>query len=367
VNAAPGSRFVTVTAAELERIIAEVFSAVGLTGSDASTIASILVDANLRGIDSHGVERAPVYLRRVHAGVAGGSERIRTLVDSGPMCRIDAGHALGPIVSMAAVYRAVELAEQFGLSIVSVGRSSHFGAAGFYARYAAERGMISLVLSNAAGSMAPYGGQQAFLGANPLAIGVPLGRHGQFVLDMSTSIAARGRMRRAQAAGEQLPAGIAVDGSGRPTTDPATALLGAVLPVGGAKGSGLAVAITLITSYLGEADFDDEIGSMYHGDARPQNLGHVFLAIDPSRLADVAQGESRAEAMIDRLHALTPALGFDDVIFAGERQSRVAQHRAQAGIPVARHELLELAGAAAGCGLVELGERIRSTAAAGMM
>jgi LDH2 family malate/lactate/ureidoglycolate dehydrogenase len=362
VSAAPDPRYVTVAAAELERIVAEVFSGVGLAGSDPSTVASVLVDANLRGIDSHGVERAPVYLRRVHAGVAGGSERIRTLVDSGPMCRIDAGHALGPIVSVAAIDRAVELAEQFGISIVSVGRSSHFGAAGFYARHAAQRGMISIVLSNAAGSMTPHGAKQAFLGANPLAIAVPLGRHGQFVLDMSTSIAARGRMRRAQAAGQQLPSGVAVDGSGRPTTDPGTALLGAVLPVGGAKGSGLAVALTLITSYLSEADFDDEIGSMYQGAARPQNLGHVFLAIDPSKLADAAQSEARAEAMIDRLHALTPAESFDDVIFAGERQSRVAQQRAQHGIPVARHELLELVGAAADCGMQELAERIRATA-----
>jgi LDH2 family malate/lactate/ureidoglycolate dehydrogenase len=210
--------------------------------------------------------------------------------------------------------------------------------------------------------MTPHGAKQAFLGANPLAIAVPLGRHGQFVLDMSTSIAARGRMRRAQAAGQQLPSGVAVDGSGRPTTDPGTALLGAVLPVGGAKGSGLAVALTLITSYLAEADFDDEIGSMYQGAARPQNLGHVFLAIDPSKLADAAQSEARAEAMIDRLHALTPAESFDDVIFAGERQSRVAQQRAQHGIPVARHELLELVGAAADCGMQELAERIRATA-----
>ncbi len=275
---------------------------------------------------------------------------------------MDAGYALGPAVSVLATDRALDLARRYGMGLVTVGRSSHFGAAGYYARRAAAQGMIAMVASNAAGSMAPHGGAERFLGANPLAIAAPVGRHGQFVLDMSTSVAARGKIRRAQSLGEQLPAGFAIDADGNPTTDPVAAMAGCVLPVGGPKGTGLAFAITLLTGMLAGADFDDEIDSMYQGFERPQNIGHLFWVIDPAQLGAAGEAEARVEQLVDRLHDVRPAPGSQRVIHAGERQDAVARERAASGIPVARIELERLAQTAAECGLEALAREIMAAA-----
>jgi LDH2 family malate/lactate/ureidoglycolate dehydrogenase len=202
--------------------------------------------------------------------------------------------------------------------------------------------------------MAPHGAATAFLGANPLAVGAPIGRHGEYVLDMSTSVVARGRIRRAGNLGAVIPEGLALDADGRSTTDPAAALAGSVLPVGGPKGSGLALAVSLLTAFLADADFDDEMGSMYSDFSRPQNIGHVILMIDPGRLTDTERASARAEAMIDRLHALLPAEGAEDVRAAGEQSDRYARERLAAGIPIATEEIEALAAACSACGVADV-------------
>ena len=349
---------VVLSHAELRLMMRDCFLGAGLDETDAEAVADVLADANLRGVESHGVERAPIYMRRLRQGLATGTNGAAVTVDAGAVCRMDAGRALGPAVSVLALDRAVALARQHGMGLVAVGRSTHFGAAGYYARRAAAQGMIAMVASNAAASMAPHGGSEPFLGANPLAIGAPLGRHGQFVLDMSTSVAARGRVRRAHALGEPVPEGLAIDADGVPTTDPLAAMAGSMLPVGGAKGSGLALAITLLTGLLAAADFDDEIDSMYGDAERPQNIGHLFWVVDPAVMGPPEEAEARVEEMIDRLHGVRTAPGVDGVIHPGERQDRVARERAASGIPVARIEIERLAEAASECGLESLAQDI---------
>jgi LDH2 family malate/lactate/ureidoglycolate dehydrogenase len=345
------SGFVTLTAHDLEQLLRKSFRGVGLNEEDAAAVSEVLVDANLRGIDSHGVERAPIYMRRVHGGLAGGTDRISIRSDAGAMVWVDAGQALGPPAALRATDLAIDRARAHGIALVSVGRSTHFGHAGFYARRGAAQGFLAVVASNAPASMAPHGAATAFLGANPIAIGAPLGAHGQYVVDMSTSVVARGRIRRAGNLGAPIPVGLALDAEGRSTTDPASALAGSVLPVGGPKGSGLALAITLLTAFLADADFDDEMGSMYADFSRPQNIGHVFVMIDPGRLNDPDRAIGRAEAMIDRLHALLPADNAEDVRAAGEQSERCARERRASGIPVATEEIEALAAACAACGV----------------
>ena len=160
---------------------------------------------------------------------------------------------------------------------------------------------------------------------------------------------ARGRIRRAEALGESLPPGVALDTDGNPTLDAAAALAGCVLPVGGPKGSGLAMAISLLVGFLAGADFDDEMESMYSGFDRPHNIGHLFWVVDPSGFADQRTATLRAESLIDRLHAIGPAYAGGDVMFAGERQSAVARRRLAEGIPIAAGELRRLADAARDC------------------
>jgi LDH2 family malate/lactate/ureidoglycolate dehydrogenase len=332
------------------------FERIGVPGEDAQAVADVLIDANLHGVPSHGFQRVPIFMRRVRAGLSGGTEHLSVLAESGALCRIDAGHALGPAASVKALDHAVVLARRFGIGLVAVGRSTHFGAAGYYARRAASAGIVSIVTSNAFKRMAPYGSAEVFLGTNPLAIGIPLSDHDPFVLYMATSIAAQGRITRAKQLGEQIPIGLALDPEGHPTSDPLAALAGSLLPVGGPKGSGLALALSLLAVALGEADPDDEMASLYRSFDRPQNTGHVFIAIDAARLGGPTEP---VEGMIERLLALRPVDGADAVEYAGQAGARLARTRREHGVPIDPSELVEVLDTCTAFGLEDLAARAR--------
>jgi LDH2 family malate/lactate/ureidoglycolate dehydrogenase len=353
-----------VTASELSGLVQACFSRVGLTEDDAAAVAEVLVDANLRGTDSHGVGRVPVYLRRVHEGLARGADAMTTSADAGALVRLDAAHGLGPAVGVRAVDLAASRAARHAIGAVAVGRSTHFGAAGFYARRAAHRGLVALVASNGPANMAPHGAAEAFLGTNAIAVAGPLGTAGAvFSLDMSSSVEARGKIIRADALGRPIAPGLAIDAAGRPTTDAAAALAGAVLPLGGPKGSGLAFAMCVLAGVLGGADFDDELAPMTAtrggGPPRPQNVGHLFLALDPARLAEPGEAAARVDALVERLHALRPAEGTRSVLYPGERGDRLAAERRANGIPVEDVELDAVATAATDCGMPDFAQRAR--------
>jgi LDH2 family malate/lactate/ureidoglycolate dehydrogenase len=181
---------------------------------------------------------------------------------------------------------------------------------------------------------------------------------------MSTTVIARGKVRRAGVQGRSIPPGVALDADGRPTTDADEAMAGSMLPLGGAKGSGLAVAVMLLGALLADADFDDEVASIYADAERPQNLGQLFLAIDPWRVADREIAARRMEAAADRLHGLRPQEGVDAVRYPGEASAERARLRAESGIPVPCRDLEAIADAAEDCGLPDLVLRARELAGA---
>ncbi|MDP9344579.1 MAG: Ldh family oxidoreductase, partial [Actinomycetota bacterium] len=166
----------------------------------------------------------------------------------------------------------------------------------------------------------------------------------------------------ADALGAPIEPGLAIAADGQPTTDAGAALAGAVLPLGGAKGSGLAFAVCMLAGVLGGAGFDDEVAPMHGSSDRPQNVGHVFAVIDPWRLGDPADALARVEQLVDRLHALRPAAGFDRVRFAGERGDEQAAARRVHGIPLARAELEATARTCEECGLGPVADRARALA-----
>jgi LDH2 family malate/lactate/ureidoglycolate dehydrogenase len=360
-----GDPHVRVRADELSALVEECFVGVGVRLADARAVADVLVYADLRRLDAHGVHRVPAYMRRVRHGLAGGTEQLREVAGSGAIRRLDACHALGPAAAVRATDLAVALARVHGIGLVALGRSTHFGAAGFYARRAARERLVALVLSNGPKAVAPFGAAEAFTGTNPLALGIPLGRYGEFVLDMSTSALPRERIRRLASAGRNLPAGVAIDVEGRPTRDPSAALGGSVLPVGGPKGSGLGLGIALLAGLLGGADFDYEIGSMVADLDRPQNVGQVFVAADPGRLTEQEESSRRAEALVDALHRLRAAEGFERVLFSGEGGDARARQRAADGIPLACDTLERVADACEEARLAHVAEHARRLACAG--
>ncbi len=348
---------VTVSSAELRSLIRDCFERLDVPEADAEAVADALTDANLRGNDSHGFARTPAYMRRVAAGFTGGTARMREVAAWGPLRRLDAGSALGPAAAVKATDLAIELAHDHGIGLVAIGNSSHLGAAGFYARRAATAGLMAVVATNGPANMAPYGSSERFLGTDAFSVAVPAGSRAPVVLDMSCSAVARGKIMRAKELGEPIEPGVAIDPDGQPATDPAAALAGAVLPVGGPKGTGLALAISIMVGVLAGAGFDDEVVPMHGDTPRAQNLGHLFLVADPWRLADRDEADARVDALIDRLHALRPAAGFDRVLFPGERGDMQARTGAESGVPIDSTELQALANVCQELGLRDLGAR----------
>jgi LDH2 family malate/lactate/ureidoglycolate dehydrogenase len=349
---------VRVPATDLEHLAAECLTALGVPEADAVAVAQVLVYADLRGLAAHGVYRLPAYMERVARGLAGGTADV-AVAGSGAVRRVDAGHALGPAVAVRATDLAVDLAREHGIGLVSVFRSTHLGAAGFYADRVARKDLVAVVTSNAPAVVAPHGAAAPFLGTNPLAIGIPLGRHGVFVHDMATG-ASRAKVRRHADAGRAIEPGLAIDVDGHPTTDAAAALLGSLLPVGGAKGSGLALAIALLSGLAG-AEFDDEVAPTYGSLDRPQNLGQLFVVIDPGTLGPREESAARAERFVDRLHALPPAAGHE-VRFSGEGAQRRAEQGLADGITLAVDEVDRLARACDEHGLAAPGRLVRALA-----
>lgn len=346
---------------ELWRLTRDCFGGIGIPGDDAAAVADVLVDANVRAMDSHGFQRVPIYMKRVLAGLAGGTHKVRVLEESGVFCRMDAGNALGPAAALRAVDRCMSISSQHGLGMVAMCNSTHFGAAGYYARRAARAGQVSIIMSNAVKRMAPYGASQPFFGTNPIAIGVPLADHPDFVLDMSSSVIAQGKITRSRDLGLALPPGVALDPLGRPTTDPHEALAGSLLPVGGPKGSGLAMAISMLCVLLAGADTDDQMASLYNDFHRPQNTGHVFLTLD----VELVGGRQRIgilDGMVDRLLRLEHDPGALPLKYPGQDTAAVEAARREDGLPIHRGELLRVSEVCRAAGLDELASRAEAMA-----
>ena len=324
----------TVSHDEVQRFVQEVFVRLGVTEEAARHVAACLVTAELRGIASHGLTRVPVYARRVRMGLVNPRAVPRVERTGVGTARVDGDNGMGALVGSIAIQEAMALADDAGVGAVAVFRSNHFGVAAYYVAQAVERGYIALMASNAPPTMAPWGGRAALLGTNPIAIGVPAGRHPPILLDMATSVVARGRVILAAQRGERIPEGWALDREGRPTTDARAALEGCVLPFGGPKGSALALVIDVLCGVLAGAGFGSRVRSMYDVWDAPQDVGHFALVVDVGRYMPREVFLRRVDELIDEVKACPPALGHDEVLLPGEKEHRLAQRRLSEGIPL---------------------------------
>jgi LDH2 family malate/lactate/ureidoglycolate dehydrogenase len=300
--------------------------------SAAATVAEVLVEANLRGVDSHGVLRLPVYLRRIRAGLVNPAPHPRVAKQDGPVALVDGDRGPGPVAAVFAATVAAETAESRGVGFVGVFRSSHFGMAAAYAVRIARRGLVALVTSNAEPDMVPYGGARKAIGTNPLAFAAPAPM-GPMVLDMATSHVAMGKVFLARERGERIPEGWAVDADGRSVTDPGQAI--AAVPLGGAKGYGLALMVEILSGVLTGAGITHGIGRMYDEWDRPQDVGHAFFALNPEYTIGRDAFLRRMAPLWDELKAVPPAAGFDEVCLPGELEMRTEAVRRREGIPLA--------------------------------
>jgi LDH2 family malate/lactate/ureidoglycolate dehydrogenase len=311
---------------------ARVFQRAGVPGTVASVVAESLVYADLRGVESHGVVRTDIYLRRVAEGMIDPRAEIRLERDGGSTALVDGGNNFGAFVGATALDFAIERARKHGVCALGVKRSNHFGTGAFYAQRAIESGLALVVLSNASQTMPPTGGVRPFLGTNPIAFGFPTGREVPFILDMATSLVARGKIIVAAKRGEPIPTGWAVDKNGRPTNDAEAALEGAVLPLGGPKGFGLSMAIDILSGILTGAGYGPSVNNMYENWSEPQDVGHFFIALDIERFMPLATFTERLSHYIEILKAEPRAAGTSEILHAGEVEHRLEAHRRREGI-----------------------------------
>ena len=334
---------VQVPAEAIRAQIAAILTAWGVPGDTATIAAEALADADLHGVDSHGVGLVPLYDQRRLQGRLNVTPNVTVVREKGAVALIDADKSLGHPVSIQAMDLACAKARETGVSVVGVRNSNHFGAAGYYSRQAAKQGMIGMAMTHAPGAaVVPTFGKDAALGTNPIAFAAPALQNQPFALDMATSTVAVNKIRNAHRRGKPIPEGWAMDDQGKPTTDPQVGFTARrVTPVGGTrdlgshKGYGLAMMVEILCAILtgawaepGEAD---EQGRPVKSATQ---TGHFFLAIDPNVLRGGQEFGEDLDRMIDMLHATPPIDPAKPVMVAGDPEWATYAERVEHGVPL---------------------------------
>lgn len=312
-------------------LAATALAAAGVPESDAAEVADGLVETSLRGVDTHGLRLLPQYLDELATGVANATPAIRPVNDRGAGLLLDADAALGMVAGLAAARLAAERAARFGSAVVGVRNSNHFGAAAVYSRYLAHRGLVGLAVTSAASRVAPFGGVEPLFGTDP--ISVACGRDGtQFALDMATSQVCFGEIKQRRTEGRRLDPGWATDPAGRPTEDPDAAH--ALSPLGGYKGQGLAMAVTLLGAVLVGAPPDWRLTQVGHGTpGQGRQVGHLIMAVDPDAFAGADAVSDGLTDLLETVRSAPSATG-SPVLAPGDPQRGHAREREAAGIPL---------------------------------
>jgi LDH2 family malate/lactate/ureidoglycolate dehydrogenase len=319
---------------------------VGVPEDQASVVADVLVRADLRGTASHGVLRLPAYIHKIQAGLLKPDTPWTCLRETPATALFDAGMGLGPVAGLWGMKEAVKRAEQCGISTVGVRNASHFGIAAYYALQAVEAGMIGVAISNAAASMAPWGGVEARLGTNPVCVAIPTQDEIPLVLDMAVSVVARGKIRLAQREGQLIPQGWALDANGQPTTDPQAAIDGTLLPIGGPKGYGIALVNDILSGILTGSPSGVEVRSV-HDLEHPSPVGFFFQVIQIEAFSSPHEFFDRLGAQLTAIRNSPRARGVERIYIPGEIEWECEQERRRNGIPIgsatlkALHELAE--------------------------
>jgi LDH2 family malate/lactate/ureidoglycolate dehydrogenase len=330
------------TADDATAFAVRLLTAYRLPADDAATVAHCLVRADLRGVDTHGIQYLPHYLGRVEKGLINPTPDLQLEQKTPVAAGLDGDNGFGFVVGMKAIEATIAMARTYGIGIVAARRSTHFGMAASYVLRAVEQGFIAQVYSNASPAMPPWGGREAMLGTSPFACGAPGGKLDPYVLDLSFAVAARGKIRKAARRGEQIPTGYALDAEGRATTDPNAALDGVVLPIGGYKGSGLAMLMDLMGGVVAGAGYAGGVGNQFTDYDRPQDVGHFFMVMKPDLFVSLDEYRSRMDRLVATVRGAPRAEGFDEILMPGEREQRLEEEHRRTGIPIGPVELANL-------------------------
>jgi len=325
---------VLISSEALTRYAADLLQAAGAPAAHAELVARSLVAANLRGVDSHGVQLLTFYLEQMRDGRIDPCARGEVRRESGATLIYDGMNGLGQVVADAATRHAGRLCREHGAGVVSVRESNHFGAAAYWAQAISAHGYLAVALCNASPSVAPWQGKDPRWGTNPICMSLPGPNEGGWLLDMATTTVAMGKIYKAGLSGwPEIPAGWAMDNEGVPTTSTAAALSGLLMPLGGYKGSGLAMMVEILCGVLSGGAIAGELGGL-RVKSRPFRVSHFFFALDVARFMEPEEFYGRVKRLVAMAKSSAPARGYDEVLVAGEPEWRVEAVRSRDGIPL---------------------------------
>ncbi|MDW7657935.1 MAG: Ldh family oxidoreductase [Bacillota bacterium] len=310
----------------------QILSKVGLSESEAANNADSLIQADLRGIASHGVTRLRTYANRIKTGVVKAGQKPSILNDAPTTLLVDANNGTGSSVGIQVMDLCMERARTYGSCFAAVRQANHFGIASYFTQHAARNGMIGIAMSNCPASVVPTGGRKPMFGTNPLSVAIPAGSYEPFVLDMATSTVAQGKVILADKEGKSIPDSWAVDPQGNPTTVPSEALKGAMLPFGGPKGYAIGFIIEILCSALSGAFNSREINNFWKDFENPQNLGWFMGVFNIASFVPREQFHDRIDQLFADIKACPPTPGNQEVFIPGEIEQRGVERRLKEGI-----------------------------------
>lgn len=333
------ARDVVVPADVLTSFTREVFEAAGLSSEHAAIVADSLVQTSLRGVDSHGVMRIPLYVGRLKAGYLNPRPDVRVIHEFGATALVDADDGMGHIATSFAMDRAIALAKQFGVACVGIRNSSHFAAAGYYLLKALEADVAAMLFTNGPPVMAPARGREARICNNPIALGVPSNGPISIIHDIAMSVAAGGKIRLAVQEERPIPPDWVLTASGERTTDARDAADGILLPMNEHKGYGLAVFSEAISGVLMGSAFGLDHKSQWPTGRGSDNVGvsktgHTIVAISIAAFGDVYEFKRRLDELVSQLHSTAPLDEELPVLVPGEPELQSVRQRAAEGIPI---------------------------------
>ncbi|WP_082621819.1 Ldh family oxidoreductase [Bordetella sp. N] len=325
----------SVPVAELQRFITLVLTATGMPPEDADTVGAIMAQADARGADAHGVFRLPAYVKRIRAGGINLRPDMRIVEERAATALLDGDNAMGHLVMKRATDLAIEKARRAGIGWVGTRHSNHAGPAGLYARMPLVHGMIGIYMAvGSANHMPPWGGIDMLLSTNPIAIAVPAASRPPIVLDMATTTAAYGKVKALAQRGQTMPEGWMVGRDGKPLLDPKRSDEGFLLPIGGAKGYGLALMFGILAGTLNGAAFGRDVVDFNKDYKSVTNTGQAVLAIDVTAFMPMAQFEACIDDIWTQMKSSELLPGAGEIRLPGEQSAITYEDRMRDGVPV---------------------------------
>ena len=325
---------------KLKLILNQIFQKHNLSKDHSKIVSDYLIKAELLGAPSHGLARLKMYCNRIKKKLINSKPKIIIKKISNSISYVDADDSIGFIAADIAIKQAIKNAKKTGIGLVAVKKSGHYGLSSFYAEQAVKNNLLVFCFTNAPAALAPYGAKKSLFGTNPICFGAPTGK-APFILDASTSMINRGKIRRASKLGKKIPYGVALDKFGNITTDANKALRGTQLPIATFKGSGLSWMVDILSGVLTGSSHSGKTKDPFDDFSGPQNMGHLFITINPK----IFIGKNFLKEMkinISRIKRLPKAKGFTSILYPGERKNKTYRKNLNKDISIPSKILKEI-------------------------